>query len=263
MIAAAAQHHVERIADDELAALIEGRLSDAAASGWSYIRNERAFQGHLLEVARRAELVARRLGERIPTEEAPDPTALFVAGAWHDGGKISAGEDYHEITSALEVIEHGAEWRLVRGASEDVRAVLIRAARAILPGFALYEQCQSEYVPTWWSRARLDDALRRLETLQCASLLPYSVDDLVLMYADMVELDDVGDGSRSFRTRFERRWTDVAARSKHDDPALYRLLDRVQPRVYEGCALVEQFLTAGYDPAALARFRERHSRPTP
>jgi hypothetical protein len=255
MTAPAAPHQVERIADEELAGLIERRLGGAASSGLSYIRNTSAFRGHLLDVARRAELVATRLRERVPPGEAPDPVALFVAGAWHDGGKISAGEDYHEITSAIEVIEHGASWELARGSAEDVHGVLVRAASAILPGFALYEQCQPAYVPTWWSRARLDDSLHRLRARLSPRLLPRTMDDLVLMYADMV---DPGDAS-PFDIRFERRWADVEARSLRDDRALYEVLGEVRPRVYEGCALVERFLTDGYDPGALARFRERWS----
>jgi hypothetical protein len=266
----AAQHNAERIQDDALVALVERRIRDVAAGGLSYIRNPAAFQAHLLDVARRSESVARRLRDRLPPGDAPDPTALFVAGAWHDAGKISAGEDYHEITSAIEVLEHGAEWELVRGSGERVDAVLRRAARAILPGFALYEQCRPEYSPTWWNRARLDAVLRRLDEIFGAAaagsaptrgaFLPSSIDDLVLMYADMDAADDGRSAGLPFAARFERRWSDVEIRAKQDDPALYGVLHEVRSRVYEGCALVESFLTEGYDPVALARFRERHSR---
>ena len=40
----------------------------------------------------------------LPAETAPDPCALYVAGAWHDGGKIRGGDDFHEITSAIDAV---------------------------------------------------------------------------------------------------------------------------------------------------------------
>jgi hypothetical protein len=87
---------LERISERDLASLVEREILRAATAGCRQIRKPAAFQAHLVDVARRAERVAVALQRKLPPEEAPDPTAAFIAGAWHDGGKIWNGDDYHE-----------------------------------------------------------------------------------------------------------------------------------------------------------------------
>src|SRR3954452_22059732 len=133
------------MSEHELARLIREQVNDARSSGIDQIRDVQAFVAHLLHVAVRAERVAHAVRAVLPAEEAPDPTVAFAAGAWHDGGKILHGDDYHEIHSALDILERGGQ--LVAGPKADVSRVLARPARAILPGFALYEQWQPGYAP--------------------------------------------------------------------------------------------------------------------
>ena len=127
---------VEHISEQDLAALVTRQVRLAAERRISRVRDPEAFRNHLLDVARRAEQTAMRLVDVMPDDTAPDPCALFVAGAWHDGGKILSGDNFHEIASAVELLEHGSKWGLVRGPADAVAAVLRRAARAILAGFA-------------------------------------------------------------------------------------------------------------------------------
>ena len=136
---------VEHISEQDLAALVTRQVRLAAEHRISRVRYLEVFRNHLLDVARRAEQTAMRLVDVMPDDTAPDPCALFVAGAWHDGGKIWSGDNFHEIASAVELLEHGSKWGLVRGPADAVAAVLRRAARAILAGFAVYEQWHAVY----------------------------------------------------------------------------------------------------------------------
>jgi hypothetical protein len=99
-----------------LAALIRTQVRRAQIAGASFCRNPDGLEAHLSTVAERGELVAARPRALLPPEIAPDPVAAFVAGAWHDGGKIWNGDDYHEIASATEVLDRGLEW----GSSADL-----------------------------------------------------------------------------------------------------------------------------------------------
>ena len=249
-----------RIAERDLGALVEGEIDRAAAAGCRHIRRPAAFQAHLIDVAVRAERVAAALQQRLPPDEAPDPAAAFIAGAWHDGGKIWNGDDYHEITSAAEVIENGAGWALVPSGSADARkAIFRRAAAAIIPHFAIYEQWQPSYVPT--AGCRPVAAYRRLvEALGPAPVgfdpfLPFTVDALVVMYSDMGPFDDADHAARDFEGAFERRWQDVTRSSEIEDRALARILPAVRPRIHDGCALIDQFLARGFDADELRAFR--------
>jgi hypothetical protein len=258
---------VTAVAIDEAAllALIQGEIRRARADGVCHIHDEKAFAAHLVAVGHRAEAIARSLQHVVPVSERPDPLAAFVAGAWHDGGKIRVGDDYHEIAGAVELIQFGAAWGLIRGQAGDVDGVLRRAARALLPHFAIHEQWNPSYTPTAGNRQRIVPVFDRLvDELRARGrsavlaaddglLLPATVDALVVMYADLV---DSGPASRAaFEAAFERRWRDMERRATHDDPAIIRLLPVVRPRVHAGCALVHTFLTQGYDAGALQRFR--------
>jgi len=203
----------------------------------------------------------------LPPHEAPAPIVAFIAGAWHDGGKIHHGDDYHEIPSALSVLDRGLEWGVVSN-SGDLDAVLARAARAILPGFALYEQWQPGYVPTWTPRSHFEAAYARLAAALAPSLdgderdrvllLPSGVEALVLMYSDMCNLAGNGHIASDFETAFEHRWSDVERRARMDDPALLSVMPPARPRIRDGCALVHEWLTTGFDPSALADFRRKY-----
>jgi len=240
-----------------LLALIHTEIRLARRDGVCHIRDADGFAAHLLSVGRRAAAVASRL-HALPPSERPDPVAVFVAGAWHDGGKIRNGDDYHEITSAVEVLERGLSWGLVDGPRMVADRALRRAARAIVPHFAVNEQWSSTYTPTTGNRERIVPTLARLRDAladrngpagERALLLPTSVDALVVMYADLIE------GDEAFDACFESRWMDIERRARQDDPAIVDILPDVRPRVYAGCALVERFLARGYDDDALQRFR--------
>jgi hypothetical protein len=256
---------VERIAEPALTALVEREVWRARAAGRCYIRDAEGFRAHLVEVAQRAERIARRLVDVLPPEESPDPVVAFVAGAWHDGGKIWNGDDFHEIASAIELIDHGVEWGIVRGPAGAAGPVLARAARAILPHFAIFEQWEPTYLPTRGHRAAMEPLYRRLtETLgwsavaedrQRTLLLPVSVEALVVMYSDMAAADDGCDEAVGFVRRFERRWLELETRAAADDPGLLAVLPGARLRIHMGCALIDRFLTQGYDADALRRFR--------
>lgn len=247
----AERSRVEHISDDDLVDLITRAVAAAAERGTSHVRDPQAFQAHLLDVARRAEAAAVQLCAVVPPDSAPDPCALFVAGAWHDGGKIRAGDDFHEITSAVDMLAHGREWGLVRGPAAAADAVLCRAARAVLAEFAVYEQWQPDYLPTFRPRVEFEDAYRCLGTVLCPGhvgeelnrclLLPQQLDALVLMYSD-------------FGDDFEERWRDVERRTRRDDPALHDLLPAVKPRIREGCEVIRRLTTAGYDEAIVREY---------
>jgi hypothetical protein len=136
--------------------------------------------------------------------------------------------------------------------------VLQRAARAILPHFALMEQWQSAYIATSATRSQFQSRYTKLVESLCSSeavhelslLLPTTMDALVLIYSDMVDADP-GGGRRAFERSFERRWRDVERRARVEDPAIVSILPVVRPRIHAGCVLVERFLSSGYDPAAL------------
>lgn len=248
---AAGHSGVEHISAEDLPALITRQIAAAAERGASHVRNPPAFEAHLLDVARRAEATATQLLAIVPADEAPDPCALFVAGAWHDGGKIWAGDDFHEITSAVDLLAHGHEWGLVRGPADAVDAVLRRAAGAMLAEFAVYEQWQPDYRPTFRPRAEFEPAYQWLGTVLCPGhtgdeldrrlLLPQRLDTLILMHSD-------------FGDDFEGRWRDVEQRARRDDPALHGLLPAVKPRIREGCEVVRRLTTAGYDEAIVREF---------
>lgn len=234
-----------------------------------YVRNPPAFSRHLCRVASRAERVALQLQRLVPEHSAPDPAVAFVAGAWHDAGKICYGDDYHEITSALELVDYGVEWRLVRAADDaDARALLLRAARAVLSGFALYEQWQGDYQPANADRQTIEPMFDRLcKAIQAPApvtsssswlLLPATLDALIVMYADMMDGCGRHSNSVSFAHAFDSRWRAIERASLHDDPPLHAILPRVRRRVRDGCALVDRFLNDGYDEAALVAFRAAH-----
>jgi hypothetical protein len=259
---------VSLIPEARLAEIISGQLRAAEAAGTTHIRNPTAFTRHLLEVATRGRAVAERLHRILPESEAPDPMVAFVAGAWHDGGKIRTGDDYHEVTSALDLLEHGLEWQLVRGPADDAMPILVRAARAILSGFAMHEQWHPTYRPTFTPRADFEQGYARLALAlvtalsgvdrDSALLLPVGVDALVVMYADIcVGVED----DTEFAQAFDSRWRDIEGRARAGDPGLLRILPAVQPRVREGCALVHRWLTGDWDPAALSAYRAVHCRP--
>jgi hypothetical protein len=249
-MSAAERAIVEHISKEDLAALITRQMSLAADRGLSHVREPEAFRAHLVDVAFRAEHTAMQLVDTLPGTAAPDPCALFIAGAWHDGGKIWSGDDFHEIASALDLLEHGRTWGLVRGPRDAAEALLRRAARAILAGFAVYEQWQPTYRPTYRPRTvvmgtyqRLGAALypgRRGQELERLLLLPQSIDPMILMHSD-------------FEGDFERRWQDIERRSRTDDPALAIILPAVKPRIRGGCAVVDTLLGGG-DGKTLARF---------
>jgi hypothetical protein len=247
---------IERIPAQDLGALVARETNRALGSGIAHIRNPSAFQAHLIDVALRAERVAVRLCELVPPDEAPDPGVAFVAGAWHDGGKIRTGDDFHEISSALDVVAHGIQWQLLRGPAADVQPLLQRAAMAILPGFALFEQWQPGYEPTSASRSSFEPAYARLG-LSERDLLPDSLDALVLMYCDMCGFDERGAPDDVFEEHFEARWQDIAARARGEDPGLLTVLRDVQDRVHAGCELVNRYLVKGFDRRRLADFRRR------
>jgi hypothetical protein len=247
---------VERIAEQDLELLIARETRRAVDSGVAHIRNPSAFQAHLIEVGLHAERVAARLCRLVPPDEAPDPRVAFVAGAWHDGGKIRTGDDFHEISSALDVVKHGIAWRLLQGPVDQVEPLLRRAALAILPGFALFEQWQPGYRPTTSSRAAFEPAYSSLG-LSERDLVPDTLDDLVIMYCDMCGLDEQGASQPVFDEHFDDRWTDIEARARREDPALVPVLPAVRGRVYAGCELVNRYLTNGFDAAGLAAFRRR------
>jgi hypothetical protein len=251
-----------------LGTLIDGKLRRAEAAGVRWIREPAAFQAHLVAVARRAVSVAHRLNDVLPADEAPDPVAVFVAAAWHDGGKIWFGDDYHEIASAIDVIDNGVRWGLVKGPPTEVAAVLGRAARAILPHFALSEQWHADYVPTRGERRWFEPMYRRLAERfsrwplptddRRDLLLPAAVDALVVMYSDMAPVPSGQRRRLPFSVGFEGRWREVEHRAAMDDPAILRILPVVRPRIYAGCALIDRFLAEGFDREALQRFREAY-----
>jgi hypothetical protein len=258
---------VVRISDSDLSRLVDRHLRAASAAGLDHIRNGDAFAAHLLDVAVRAEAVAHRVSAVLPPILAPDPIAAFVAGAWHDGGKIRRGDDFHEIASAIDIVEHGLDWGLVRGDEEDARGVLRRAARAVLPGFALHEQWQRGYVPSRSSRQAFTDEYARLAATLAGSgdpesdralMLPHGVDALVLMYSDICNAVPGGGISDDIEACFAARWRDILA-SAADDPGLLTVLPVVQPRVRDGCVLVATWLNGRFDATALARYREMYA----
>jgi hypothetical protein len=253
---------VNAIDTPALAALIQREMTCARRAGRRYIRDEFGFESHLLRVGRRSAEVAGRLRTILPSEEAPDPVAAFIAGAWHDGGKIWHGDDYHEITSALAVLEHGVEWELARGPRTLIVDVLKRSAAAIVPHFAILEQWRPDYVPSSGNREGMAPMMSRLRTaLRTAPadrgwLLPLTVDALVLMYSDLVDENRPPGCDDEFESAFALRWDEVSRSAGSADPALASLLPRVRPRAYAGCALIQRFLTRGYDEGALRHFRK-------
>jgi hypothetical protein len=264
----AAPADVRHIDDDELARLVDARVREARQQGRDHVRQPGIFAPHLRQVARRAEAVALRLRGTLPANEAADPVVAFIAGAWHDAGKIMWGDDYHEMAGALELVEHGAHWGLARGPDALVAEVLRRAARAILPGFALYEQWTPVYNPTTTPRATFQPMYDRLREILGAApadsagphpFLPHDAEALIVMYADMGILPGAADTPGGFADAFDARWIEMEERTRVDDPALHALLPGVRPRVRDGCALVDGWLTTGFDPAALTRFRARHA----
>ena len=258
---------MQRISEAAFARLVAGEVEAARAARLSHVRDVPTFQEHLIDVALRAERVARALQPVLPSHEAPDPIVAFIAGAWHDGGKIRHGDDYHEIPSALAVLDRGREWGLVSG-SGDLAAVLARAARAILPGFALYEQWQPGTCRRGCPRDHFEPAYARLSAALTPSLdgderdrallFPSGVEALVVMYADMCNLAGDGHIASDFDAAFEHRWSDVERRAGIEDPALLSVMPHARPRIRDGCALVHEWLTTGFGASALARFRGRY-----
>lgn len=255
---------VRPISTRELPPLIRRRLRLAEAAGRDYIRDTAGFIAHLTGVAAHARAVAERLRVTLPADEAPDPVVAFVAGAWHDAGKAWSGDDYHEIASAREVLQSGQQWGLVRGPERHVRPILRRAAATILPHFALYEQWSPAYMPSSGSRVGFVPQYERLMQTLCPAalcdqrrrlLLPATIDALVLIYSDMMAPADGKMPCQPLELLFERRWRDLTCRAEREDPAIVPILPRVRPRIEAACALIQQFLTRGYDAAALRRFR--------
>ena len=154
------------------------------------------------------------------------------------------------------------------GGALEVSAVLRRAAAAIPPGFALYEQSQFDYVPT---RGRRVEFVAGYEQLRAALtpvaddgdaartlMLPASVDALVLMYADICNSERPGRITSDFERTFDDRWSDIEGRTPREDPALLAVLPRVRARVHAGCALVHAWLTRGYEGRELIRYRAKY-----
>ena len=259
---------LQRISDHELSRLICDQVNAARSSGVDQVRDVPGFAAHLLDVAVRAERVAHAVRAVLPAEDAPDPTVTFVAGAWHDGGKIQHGDDYHEINSALDILDRGCAWQLVSGPHDDVSRVLARAARAILSGFALYEQWQPGYVPTWTPRHQVEPAYARLAAALAPSLdgrerdrallLPNHAEGLIVMYSDLCSFSPEGCIPTDFDSAFEERWLDLERRARRDDPGLLSVLPVARARVRGGSALVHGWLTTGYDASALGRFRSAY-----
>jgi hypothetical protein len=236
-----------RITSDDLAALIRRRITAAMEAGHAHVRDPAAFEAHLVAVACRAECVAIELAQHLSFDEAPNPVASFLAGAWHDAGKIFNGDDYHEITSALELIEHGVEWELVAGSPFETKAALRRAALAVLPHFALFEQLQDNYVPTSARREHVPALLSRLENALHGSpcdatvLLPNTMDALVLIYSDMAGNEPI-DSLEDVDEWFARRWRQIERSAMTDDPAILPILPRVRPRIRAACQCIQRLL---------------------
>ena len=225
---------LEPIALDDLQRLIQRRLAAAAAAGRRFIRDAGAFERHLLTVAQGARVVAEQLQHASTASTRPSPIVCYLAGAWHDAGKIFRGDDYHELASAVELLTHGREWQLVRGDPQEVDDTLVAAARAILPHFAVLEQLEDGYVPTSATRDDLRGVLRELDDLlgveiTAADLLPSTIDAAVLIYCDIAQ-DDALVMTGSSPT-FERRWDDIANTALQHDPAIVPLLPRIEGRV--------------------------------
>jgi hypothetical protein len=244
-----------RIPTADLAIVIRRRIRAALDAGQDHLRDPNAFEAHLLAVAGRAEAVATELARRLPPGEAPDPVASFVAGAWHDAGKIVNGDDYHEITSALELLEHGVEWGLVAGSREEMIGALRRAALAVLPHFALYEQLHDGYAPSSGMRGHVPALLTRLVTALDRSpgagpaFLPNTIDALVLVYSDMSAEESINP-PEEVDEWFDRRWNRIERAALIDDPAIVPILPRVRPRIRAGCHAVQRLLTGPDDHAS-------------
>jgi hypothetical protein len=226
---------VQTISPYALGALIRRRLARARAAGRHYVRDAVGFETHLVTVACVARSVAGRLCQVLPPARHPDPRACFLAGAWHDAGKIWNGDDYHEITGALELLRYAEQWRLVRGPAAEVSQVVHCAARTILPHFALYEQLQSNYAPASGTRAHVPQLCAGLvralgAPVAACDLLPRTTDAFVLIYSDLVAQDGPAVAT-SASALFAQRWTEIAHRTTQYDPALAMLLPDVAPRL--------------------------------
>jgi HD domain len=225
---------------DALRSLLRHRVAAAKAAGHEYIRNPTAFEEHLVTVACASRLAAEHLAERLPARLRPDPLVCFLAGAWHDAGKIYGGDDYHELTGALELLTCGSRLGLAHGPNAD--GVLRAAARAILPHFALREQLQDHYAPTTGRREHVPGLLSSLErelgtAISIRDLLPTTLEARVLIYCDVAEehaLNSKGD----VWARFEQRWRELAESARRHDPAIVPLLPAVQPRIRDAYATV-------------------------
>jgi HD domain len=224
---------------DALRSLIRDRVAAAKADGHEYIRNPTAFEEHLVTVACASRVVAEGVSQRLGADLRPDPVVCFVAGAWHDAGKIYGGDDYHELMGALELLTCGSRLGLAHGPDAD--AVLRAAARAILPHFALREQLQDHYAPTTGHREHVPALLSALEqklgAISIRDLLPTTMEARVLIYCDIAE-EHALNSEEGVWARFERRWRQLAESARRHDPAIVPLLPAVQPRIREAFATV-------------------------
>lgn len=235
---------IEYITETGMKSLIESEVETNSSKG--FVKNPSGFAQHLIQTGKIAHQTASIILRKHPSLRGRlDPRITKIAGWVHDFTKIHEGSEYHEVGSAHIVLTEGdGRLELITGGTKKEKTrKLIQIARCLPPDFALYEELGGASFPNKaLYQAALHPFLKRIEELRTKLstsrkklsieefALPFSLEQQVLLYADMVNNGEEG------KTSIERRLTEIKRRygdpkSEYHNPILAGLIDVIAPRI--------------------------------
>jgi len=236
--------NIKYIAEAGMRSLIKGEVE--THESLKHIKSPSGFANHLIQTGEIAHQTASTILRNHPTlSRELDPEVTKLAGWMHDFSKPREGGEYHEVGSAhMALIEGDGRLELITGGAKGERTEkLIRIAKCLPSDSALYEELGGNGFPDKALYPKvLPKFLERIEELRRKLspdgrvfsmeefALPFSLEQQVLIYADMVNNGEEGRVSVEERLReLKERYGDPG--SGYYNPILAGLIDITTPRI--------------------------------
>lgn len=215
-------NEIRYIDEGEMKNLIGNLIDETKDRGVNHITGGEGFINHLIGVGYNAENVTRAIIENCPNlKRNLNPKRARTEGFWHDGGKITIGDPYHEVETAWLVLNNGEEYGFVRdGIATERKDELKKMASSIVGEFAVGMELGHDFpknpmYPFYVNEDLIEkvDFLRKelsdidvplnIRKLTCSDTL----EKQILLYADMTN-------NNSGNVSAEKRLDELAERYK-------------------------------------------------